>query len=401
MSETVYTSLTEILSNRHLQVLDIEILPPSFTPPLVHDGSSLGITKKALVQAFIPARQIFFSVLKNNNTPQERDDTSPAPERAQTALATEVILIFDSEHLTACNWRKRRLYHLQHIHPLPSSSSSPSSSSRDEYINAIKAEITFTTSLLRSPLHRHAKSPTLWQHRKWVMSQLLLGEGGIGPMEALMILHPALRGEVDGLSTGTVEDLLHAELSVVLRAGEHHPNNYYAFSYIREFMALLNTFSTLVTRVDKQNTTSIAGAEVGIPEFKPLFTQDLAKCILDEIHRWCLVHPRDISGWAFLLFLLEEMGDGDEDNATKLSVVRRTVRYAMDVVWEGESLWTFIDLATREFPIIEAAELYTVLEGEEDTELTRRVGDLALPPRKWEVQMSRTKARQRIDHSSR
>ncbi|GAB1191520.1 hypothetical protein APSETT444_000699 [Aspergillus pseudonomiae] len=115
-------------------------------------------------------------------------------------------------------------------------------------------------------------------------------------------------------------DLLKSELDIVFRAGELHPRNYYAFNYIRQVVGVLS------------NATK---AQEG--------PSALAESILDSTLSWCLAHPSDISGWMFMLYLLEAVPRAD----LQLNTVQRVVRYALDVGWEGESLWTFVDLSVK------------------------------------------------------
>jgi hypothetical protein len=78
----------------------------------------------------------------------------------------------------------------------------------------------------------------------------------------------------------------------------------------------------------------------------------LAESLIDLMLNWCLAHPSDISGWMFMLYLLEAVPKGDlHPNA-----VHKVVRYALDVGWEGESLWTFIDLSIRAFDLERTVE---------------------------------------------
>src|ERR1700753_4144206 len=74
--------------------------------------------------------------------------------------SSRIILLFDPEHITAANFRKRRIINLRQT----SSARLP---------EAYAQEIHFLNSILTSPLHRQSKSPTLWFHRWWLVDQLL------------------------------------------------------------------------------------------------------------------------------------------------------------------------------------------------------------------------------------
>ncbi|EEP80775.1 predicted protein [Uncinocarpus reesii 1704] len=253
-----------------------------------------------------------------------------SPERASgspflsesTRVASEIILLFDSEHLTACNWRKRRLFALK------------DSWSPDHFAQSLGEEFSFTTTLLRSPLHRHAKSPTLWYHRYWVMTEALRLD--TRHMQSVLLAPhatPSEQANMDDLRIS--EALLQGQLAVGLKAGEQHPMNYYAFNYLREVFALLECRFKGDSKMPSRAESSVEG-------FKAL-----ARAQLEGVHRWCLGHPRDISGWTFLVYLLEMMDDALVQTAT----VEKTVEYALTVGWEEEALWTFVTLSLSRFGI--------------------------------------------------
>lgn len=83
-----------------MAVLLFEILPPG-VGPVLNDGCSIGLSKEALVQSFVIARQIFFSLGEAGKIHQDEE---------QKDIASQVLLfLFDCEHLTAANYRKRCL----------------------------------------------------------------------------------------------------------------------------------------------------------------------------------------------------------------------------------------------------------------------------------------------------
>jgi hypothetical protein len=296
-----FQKLFRTFANRDDRVLEFEILPPAFGP-ILEEGCSIGITKKCLVQAFVIARRTFLDSLMANLSSQNTDEAASTPvlesegEEADQRLtiASEIILLFDCEHLTACNWRKRRL-------------SALFTSDLETLIHALDIELSLMTTYLCSPLHRHTKSPTLWQHRQWVQTHLV------------RLRKPDFKG---------VEGLFQAELSVVLRAGELHPRNYYAFTYLRQIHRILAESGGLKSE-----------------EWRVHLGQSIIRPTLD----WCLAHPADISGLIFLLYLL----DGVPDTALRLDTVGKVAQFALDIGWEGESIWTFVELATRKFNLLE------------------------------------------------
>ncbi|PYH36549.1 uncharacterized protein BO87DRAFT_374893 [Aspergillus neoniger CBS 115656] len=312
-----YNELARIFSARRKDsnVLEIEILPPGLGP-LLQDGNSVGISKKYLVQAFVTARRIFFDA---SNEPFDFSDASDHEDerkasdnesllqkrRDDVLNASEVILLFDCEHLTACSWRKRRLAALSQR----AGSADAGYTCRDMLTRELDTEMSLLTTYICSPLHRHTKSPTLYNHRLWVLRQMLF-DGS-----------ERLTRREDDRETVSNQEVLKKELSVVLRSGELHPKNYYGFTYIRQLLDILSSCD------DDQGDVSARLAALLIPE------------VLD----WCIAHPSDISGWMFTLRLL----DWARDEKTKADSIDRVLRFALNVGWEGESIWTFVDLATK------------------------------------------------------
>ncbi|KAL5334447.1 hypothetical protein BJX70DRAFT_17872 [Aspergillus crustosus] len=294
-----FQEISRILASRDGRVLEFEILPPAFGP-ILEDGCSIGLTKKYIVQAFVTARRVFFDGLQSLGQDESdpfrhgtEGESSNVELDSELVIASEIILLFDCEHLTACNWRKRRLCAL-------------GQADLERHMQELLIELSLTATYLCSPLHRHTKSPTLWQHRQWIRSQLI--QGRIPDLQAS-------------------ENILQAELAVVLRAGELHPRNYYAFSYMRHIHRLIS---------------SVGGEVEG-------WSVPLARSIISSTLDWCLAHPTDISGLMFLLYL----SDAVPDAALRLDIVGKVARFAVDVGWEGESIWTFVDLAFRRSDLVE------------------------------------------------
>ncbi|PYI10349.1 hypothetical protein BO78DRAFT_335409 [Aspergillus sclerotiicarbonarius CBS 121057] len=320
-NNAAYHDLSRIFSARHQDnhVLEIEILPPGLGP-LLHDGDSIGITKKHLVQAFVTARRVFFDT--SDKAPSVHDacdyeDECETPhngppvqkQRDNLLNATEIILLFDCEHLTACNWRKKRLAALIQRYE----SADADHTRREMLIRELDTELSLMTTYLCSPLHRHTKSPTLWNHRLWVLTRVLdvRKKGSAGPFSQ----------REDNKGRVLIQEVIHKELSAVLRSGELHPRNYYAFNYARQ---LLDFFSE-----NSKDTKDVAAP--------------LAGSIIHLVLDWCFAHPSDISGWIFTLYLLENV----HDEQIHTDSIDRVLCFAVDVGWEGESLWTFVDLATQ------------------------------------------------------
>ncbi|PWY86287.1 hypothetical protein BO70DRAFT_312821 [Aspergillus heteromorphus CBS 117.55] len=334
-NDSAYHDLARVFSARRKDnsVLEIEILPPGLGP-FLHDEHSIGITKKHLVKAFVTARQLFFRALNGpsnlhddgsyDHKPKTPQSGSEIEKPRDTLLTpTEIILLFDCEHLTACNWRKRRLAALIQRHD-----STDADHVRSETLTReLEAELSLMTTYLCSPLHRHTKSPTLWGHRLWVLTRLLR-------VRRRRLAQNTGEEEESNVELESTLEVLKNELHIVFRSGERHPRNYYAFTYIRQL---------------REHLSGVGGDTRATTDLSRVSTF-LARSILDSVLDWCLAHPSDISGWSLTLYLLESVHE--EDVCT--NSIDRVVRFALDVGWEGESLWTVVDLATK---LVGAGEL--------------------------------------------
>lgn len=338
--EDLYQNLVDILLDRNEQVYEIEILSPGLGP-LLRDGLNIGITKRALAQAYLVARGIFFNASGLGKDTNLSNYFEESTGQRSTSLdsdmkaASEIVLLFDSEHLTACNWRKRRLCALQNLQLL------------NAYTDALTEELSFTATLLCSPLHRHAKSPTLWYHRQWVWN-LVYGLDRCQAQAVITGLQKASLGSFHADEVPLQAGALRNELSLVLRAGEQHPMNYYAFSYLRQFLLSNSRFGSEHSALQPDDRRDWREARVTFPlGYSAHTSQLLGENLLEEIHSWCLRHPGDISGWTFLLHVLELI---DETSIQK-SVVNKTITYACSISWEGEALWVFVALSISKFKV--------------------------------------------------
>lgn len=347
---TSYDFLSQVFGSRKShQVLEIEILSPE-NIPFIRDGNCIGITKRALAEAFIIARSKFAQVLIQRTRDNEcaHESFQSSDKSSELVVVTAIILLFDCENVTACNWRKQFIS----LCIEGNSTGSPSHTAEE----LLHRETTLTESFLCSPLHRHTKSPTLWQHRLWIMTKLL----------ALR------RSEVNlcRLSDDFFHRLVIDELDVVRKSGQLHPRNYYAFSYMRQLHVLMARNASL----------SDSGFYEGIQkDISKSLLLDLAVTMAEPMVDWCLSHPSDISGWTFLfyLFSVEHIPKGSLSNLDgRLSksimwAIARTTQFAVHIArWQGESLWTFVHLMVTEFGV-------DILPNTNDRELELKEG---LPP---------------------
>jgi hypothetical protein len=291
LQKLAYESLSKYFQEHEDEVVEIEVLPPAIQPPdgiLMQDGLNLGVPKKILALAYVEARHRFFESIKQGTT-------------SSTALqATKIMLLFDPEHLTAANFRKRRLVDL---------GADSDHQNGSVYHQALRQELCFLNSILTSPLHRQSKSPTLWYHRPWMVE-------------------PLVRIELNDASEDQKLAFWRNELAAVCKSGEQHPKNYHAWQYAR----------TLVHAVDS-----------------PEITEDLAHRVKD----WCCKHPSDISGWSFFLFLVSRV----PSTSLKQDMVRDVVNYAITLRFEHESLWVFIRTVVAQDTLYKAYTLcYQMLQ---------------------------------------
>ncbi|KAF1993123.1 hypothetical protein P154DRAFT_98169 [Amniculicola lignicola CBS 123094] len=288
--------------NEHLdEIFEFEIVPSalqSASAGIMRDGSSYGASKRFLAAAFLHARQVFQSSLEVG---KEREGVSLAND------ASKVMLLYDPEHVTAANFRKRYLRR-----------------AKDQEL--FRRELVFLTSILTSPLHRHAKSPTLWSHRAWVLQQTL----------------PAMAvSDVESYFVKNME----SELDAILRAGERHPTNYYAWGYARKLFRMMENLY-----LDKETYH-------WKPEI-PLFVSSSAQ----RLKAWCMRHPSDTSGWSFLHDFLRLL-----TNEPRQAIVEDVLKYAVHLRLRNESLWVFVRIILAD----------ATLEKSRRDELNQLLGNLA------------------------
>ncbi|KAK4459962.1 hypothetical protein QBC42DRAFT_111796 [Cladorrhinum samala] len=257
-----FEAISGALGAANETILEIEILPKSYLLPagqiLLQDENAVGISKLGLVQAFTVARQ------------RLRDHIDKARSWTEDDLfaATAVILLFDPEHLTAANTRKRLIQ---------GQKQNPS----DLRLRLAK-EKQLLDSLLTSRLHRHTKSPTLWNHRRWLLGVFTSS----------------------GLPINAVADIR----DIVGVAGERHPRNYYAWCHARFLIS--------------------SGTDLNKQE------------LLQVVQTWCFQHHTDISGWTFLGFLLNNSSIADAATINAMSAQVLDLVSSLRLV--NESIWVFL-----------------------------------------------------------
>src|SRR5437764_1085219 len=140
--------ITQFFDAHRGETVEIEILSRGYSLPpdsaSVQDGNCIGVSKMALVHAFIAARQSLFNCLRT------RDKLTKYHKVVMSS--TVVVLLLDAEHLTAANSRKMVLLELKQLFEGLGDVESAARLFWDE--------LAVSQSFLTSPLHRHTKSPT-------------------------------------------------------------------------------------------------------------------------------------------------------------------------------------------------------------------------------------------------
>lgn len=146
--------------------------------------------------------------------------------------------------------------------------------------------------------------------------------------------------------------LLDQEMQLAMRAGEHHPRNYYAWDHMRQVFDLVRFHVSSAVNddgcsasVDTNTNTNITPSSLST---SPSCTAvSLAHHLLPPLESWCRAHTSDFSGWTFLLlFLLQHL-----PQETLTAVMRRVAAYAVRIGWEGEALWTVVGTAVGRYRI--------------------------------------------------
>jgi hypothetical protein len=312
-------------------VLEIAILPSSHTREILYDKEhpALALPKSLLVQCYLIARKVFFGYLAAPESGQETKD--------EALKASSVVLLWDPNHNTAANFRKTHILSLS----TQCAENAYISGRQDDgrkLRDAIQTELHLITSLQTSPLPKHPKSPTLWSHRCWLLQNfshlclpLNLEDASASIQENHVIdVDGAKLGMGMGIDGERVEKLWEYELGVVMRAGERHPRNYYAWGYARQLFQLVDG-----------KIAECGGEERARVEWMWLEEG------MGRVYAWCLMHPRDVSGWGFLVFLMQRVGEkasvgGSEGRYEVKRVVWETREWVRKYKWRGESVEWFL-----------------------------------------------------------
>jgi len=307
--EEAYTQLITALHPPHPSILEIDILPSTYPPQILFDPPALALPKFLLAKLFLLARRRFF----DKHPPSLQTGNEGYDARLK---ATSILLLFDPNHVTAANFRKQHIQHCSANRINACERHAADSAASHLLAQALSHELAFLTSLLTSPLNKHAKSSTLWAHRLWIFQHL---------PDVIMSMD-----DTKANASPTMQNIWTRELQIVMKAGERHPRNYYAWNYARQLICIVQSFVRSVGEY-----------------------QELLIDTSGEVHRWCLMHPRDTSGWAFLGFWLEKVRDQVRKwehlrssegilEGEICRVARGTKAWVKKYDWKGESVEWFL-----------------------------------------------------------
>jgi protein prenyltransferase alpha subunit repeat containing protein 1 len=166
------------------------------------------------------------------------------------------------------------------------------------------------------------------------------------------------------------------EISMIaLTAAEIHPRNYYAWGYLRWWIAknpgVLEDFGHCPITQSNMDTTPF-----GLPR------------LTNTIIEWCLKHPSDTSGWSFLVWLITRP-DTFADGPLRLhgpfaTVSRNVLDRTRSLKLRNESVWVFLRtvMSSPDMPqdirqaFIEVAE--AIIESDSERPKSQSIAQAAL-----------------------
>ncbi|KAL8770329.1 MAG: hypothetical protein Q9209_003965 [Squamulea sp. 1 TL-2023] len=312
-----YDTLISLLHPAH-QILEIEILPSSHSSSILSAPPSIGIPKRILLACFLHARKIFHTTANESSSEETR-----TTGQDKIWKATKVLTLWEPNWSSAWAFRRRYLLALPHDDEVVA----PKKRGEKRIKDAIVEELAWVETLVTSPLDgKHAKSSWVWAHRLWIMRSFW---------------REVLEGCGDD-EGGDVGELLRTELKIVMVAGERHARNYYAWEYAREAMRMCIR--------NKRSGRGVVGANIGEKGVDMTVWRECTTMV----HRWCLMHPRDISGWTFLAFIMDQrvcfMEPSQAEAVTTDDILRgifeKTRRFVNQFNWKGESIEWFLKSAS-------------------------------------------------------
>ncbi|KAL8785348.1 MAG: hypothetical protein Q9213_003413 [Squamulea squamosa] len=334
-STSDYDNLISLLHPTPHQILEIEILRTSHSSSLLSTPPSIGIPQKVLLACFLHARKLFLSY--TTATPLS---CGQKPDHIQAVNATRVLTLWEPNWSTAWTFRKRALLEIHHDDGMQDGEEG----GKRRFREFVEEEMEWVETLVTSPLDgKHAKSSWVWAHRLWVV-RMFFEEMVAGGSKLKEIF-----GKVQGQD---IRCFVKRELKIVMVAGERHARNYYAWEYARQIWRMC--METADIKSAREPQVGVTGEEGMV--YRPSDGKLWGDCTR-MIHQWCLMHPRDISGWAFLVFMLDwkdvfrdtrgEDESTDTNLITREDIFQKTREFVQRFNWKGESVEWFLKSASH------------------------------------------------------
>uniref|UniRef100_A0A060TDB5 ARAD1D42130p n=1 Tax=Blastobotrys adeninivorans TaxID=409370 RepID=A0A060TDB5_BLAAD len=254
----------------HIEILPPHLIPENSSPEkCIYEDGVLGIPQKLMQKKFASIRSLYTRLAGESH--HKLSDT----ECKQLYKLTTLCLIVTTENVLALNSRRR-------VTPA----------------SLLYKDLLFLNVLFRSPLQKHTKSPMLWNHRRWLITQLHSVEEYQKHLTT---------GDFGKLSTVSSHDWLNCEFLIVLKAGMLHPRNYYSWAHARWI----------------------------VQEYKSsLDLNCLAEWLFVDV---CSRNVSDISMWSFMEFVLDTI----DNRQLSTGYVGRALALT-DLAPGHETMWTFI-----------------------------------------------------------
>ncbi|PLW17517.1 hypothetical protein PCANC_08013 [Puccinia coronata f. sp. avenae] len=294
--ESLYSHLTHILNTFPISEIDIFSIPIDAPAPadehhpflLFQENHQLAIPKKVLLGLYAHLTQ----KLKHHH------HHSPL----ETLHMTRILLIQNPDHQTALSLRRKLIPHNDHQ-------------------ELLKKELELTSLLLS--ISSHAKSSSLWSHRRWVFHALF------HQAPATRLCHddesPILQDAIYQPHTHAIPlTQIEKELAFNLTACDAYPRNYYAWFHRKWIMhQLIHSTPSSVSSSDHEKEEACDSERTRLLHFLSL-------------------HPRDHSATNYISFLI-----------TTTTIPHATrVKFIQDVYTilaqypQYETVWSFLKFIT-------------------------------------------------------
>ncbi|KAF9228395.1 protein prenylyltransferase [Gyrodon lividus] len=284
----------------------------SFAPFLFLDNN-LGIPQKVLSQVYIYAVDVFKSARKPPTRSSEGIQANHDSSVQIVIDSSSVLILANPSHQTALSARKRLL--------------------KEELINP-QAELYFIASLLSS--QHCAKHAELWYHRRWLLGSVYNTYEKQFPTRL-----PAVAGASRHVLFAS-EEGLQQELSLLSRACELYPRNYFAWTH--RLICMRSLLSDHLTNPSH------------IFDFSLILDQEIA-----GIKRWIEHHISDYSAVHYIVTLSRDVLESKNMSLQEIISEGDMLAHSITLVQEypgHEALWMY----ARTAPLIADARAREQIE---------------------------------------